>query len=316
VPLRYSLFGTFYNIGYIICQVPAMLLLSRPSLSRWFLPTMEVCWSVLTFAQSRLGSAASIYGTRFLLGVLETPVASGSLFILSSWYRPEELFKRAGVWYVSNNIGVMFGGYLQAAAYNNLNGVHGLAGWRWLFIIDGCISLPIALVGFLLFPGMPASGRPFWLTEAEHELGRRRVREAGVEAPRRLSTAVLRRLFCRWHWYVGTLAYIFFLSSSYPHGQMGLWLKDEAARHGTYTVPQINTIPTGAQGVSVVAAVLACSLCMVYPTWVIFTVVQSIFLFANICLMVWNIPVGLHCESIPALRSRTLSPLSCQVLGP
>ncbi|GKT92234.1 vitamin H transporter [Colletotrichum tofieldiae] len=41
-----------------------------------------------------------IYGTRFLLGVLETPVASGSLFILSSWYKPEELFKRAGLWYV------------------------------------------------------------------------------------------------------------------------------------------------------------------------------------------------------------------------
>ena len=61
---------------------------------------MEVLWSILTFAQSRLDGAASIYGTRFLLGVLETPVASGSLFILSSWYKPEELFKRAGLWYV------------------------------------------------------------------------------------------------------------------------------------------------------------------------------------------------------------------------
>jgi MFS family permease len=97
---RYSLFGTFYNVGYVITQVPAMLLLSRPRWSRWFLPGMEVAWSVLTFAQARLRSAADIYGTRFLLGVLETPVASGSLFILSSWYKPEELFKRAGLWYV------------------------------------------------------------------------------------------------------------------------------------------------------------------------------------------------------------------------
>jgi len=42
--------------------------------------------------------------------------------VLGSWYRPEEVFKRTGVWYVSNNIAVMFGGYLQAAAYKNLNG--------------------------------------------------------------------------------------------------------------------------------------------------------------------------------------------------
>lgn len=61
---------------------------------------MEVLWSVLTFAQARVNSSASIYATRLLLGILETPVASGSLFIMSSWYKPEELFKRAGVWYV------------------------------------------------------------------------------------------------------------------------------------------------------------------------------------------------------------------------
>jgi len=189
----------------------------------------------------------------------------------------------------------MFGGYMQAAAYKNLNGVHGLAGWRWLFIIDGCISLPIGLLGFFIFPGMPTSAKPWWLTTAQHELGQRRMREEGVEAPKKITMRMLRRIFCHWHWYVGVLAYVFFLSSSYPHGQMGLWLKDQASKFGTYSVPQINTIPTGAQGVSVVAAVLATSLCMVYPTWIVFTCVEAIFLFANICLLVWYIPTGLHC---------------------
>ncbi|KAF6819067.1 vitamin H transporter, partial [Colletotrichum musicola] len=294
---EYSMFQTFYNIGYIICQVPAMLLLSRPKYSRYFLPTMEVLWSILTFAQCKLQNASQIYGTRFLLGVLETPVASGSLFIMSSWYKPEELFKRAGLWYVSNNIGVMFGNYLQAAAYSNLNGVHGMAGWRWLFIIDGCISLPISIMGYFIFPGMPSSGKPWWLTQAEYELGQRRMRDVGVEEPKKITTRMLRRLFCHWHWYVGVLAYVLFLSGAYPHGQMNLWLKWQADKWGTYTVPQINTIPTGAQGVSVVAAILATSLCMVYPTWIIFQIVMAIVMFANICLMVWFIPHGLHFAS-------------------
>lgn len=98
---------------------------------------MEVLWSIVTFTQSQMRNERDIYGTRFLLGLLETPVASGTTYVLGSWYKPEEVFKRTGVWFVSNNIAVMFGGYLQAAAYKNLNGVGGMAGWRWLFIIDG-----------------------------------------------------------------------------------------------------------------------------------------------------------------------------------
>lgn len=313
---EYSLFGAFYNVGYIICQVPAMLILSRPRLSRYFLPTMEVLWSILTFAQSRLRSAADIYGTRFLLGLLETPVASGSLFIMSSWYKPEELFKRTGVWFVSNNIGVIMGGYLQAAAYTNLNGVGGMSGWRWLFVIDGCISLPLSVLGYFIFPGMPTSSKPWWMTEEQHAMGQRRMRDVGVEEPKRLSVKTFKTLLAnrRWQWYgLGVLAYVLFLSSSYPHGQMALWLKDQATKHGTYTVPQINTIPTGAQGVSVVTAVLATSLCMVYPTWAVFTAVQCLFLFANILLMVWYIPDGLKCRFKVYAPSRKHS--GCMQLG-
>lgn len=76
---------------------------------------------------------------------------------------------------------------------------------------------------------------------------------------------------------------------------MAIWLKDLTAKHpGAYTVPQINTIPTGAQGVSVFAALLATSLCMVYPLWSIFSIVQTIYIIANISLLVWNIPKGYH----------------------
>ena len=56
---------------------------------------------------------------------------------VGSWYKNEELFKRAGVWFMGNSLGSMFSGYLQAAAYRNLDGVYGRAGWRWLFIVQG-----------------------------------------------------------------------------------------------------------------------------------------------------------------------------------
>lgn len=204
---RYSLFGTFHNIGYLLCQVPSLLILSRPKLALWFLPTMEVLWSILTFAQSQIDSARSIFGARFMLGVLETPVASGSFYILSSWYRPSELFKRAGVWYVTNNLGGMIGGYLQAAAYTRLNGVNGMPGWRWLFIVDGCISLPLSILGFFLFPGIPESGKRWWLTQEEYLLARRRMQDEGVARSRRITMRMVKRIFKRWHFYVAVFSY-------------------------------------------------------------------------------------------------------------
>lgn len=81
---------------------------------------------------------------------------------------------------------------------------------------------------------------------------------------------------------------------------MALWLKDEAKQHGTYTVEQINLIPTGVQGVAIVTGVLATSLVMIYPMWIVFSVVTGLLLFANVCLLIWEIPLGLHCELLRA----------------
>lgn len=125
----YNLFGTFYNIGYLVLEIPSMMIISRPSLSRYYLPICETIWSVLTFIQCRNSSSQMIFGMRFLMGLFETPAATGSLYVLASWYRSDEVFKRAGVWYVSSNIGAAFGGYMQAAAYAGLNGKLGMAGW-------------------------------------------------------------------------------------------------------------------------------------------------------------------------------------------
>jgi hypothetical protein len=192
-----------------------------------------------------------------------------------------------------------------------------MAGWRWLFIIDGVISLPIALAGFFIFPGLPSSAKPWWLTPAEHKLARTRMVNAGVAPSKKLSWTVIRRTFTRWEFYLGVLCYTFFLSSSYPHGQMGIWLKDLAAKHkGAYTIPQINTIPTGAQGVSVFAALLATSLCMVYPLWSILSIVQTIYIVANISLLVWNIPKGWHCEYLQHQFSAAFCELGRTVYPP
>lgn len=140
---------------------------------------------------------------RFLVGMLEAPVFAGTHFILGSWYSGPELFRRAGAWFICNPLGSMASGYLQAAAYANLSGAGGLSGWRWLFVIDGVFTLPVALVGFLVFPGVPDSApRPFYLTEADVVLARARLARAGIRRPGRLGLDVFARTLRRWHIWV------------------------------------------------------------------------------------------------------------------
>jgi MFS transporter, ACS family, pantothenate transporter len=69
----------------------------------------------------------------------------------------------------------MFSGYLQAAVYKGLDGVHGLAGWRWLFIMCGVISVPCAFYGFFAVPDSPYSTKARWLSPAQVELAKARM---------------------------------------------------------------------------------------------------------------------------------------------
>lgn len=85
---------------------------------------------------------------------------------------------------------------------------------------------------------------------------------------------------------------ISFQCTTYIAGQMTLWLKAEG-----YSVEQINVYSSGVQAVAIVIGIVATNLVMVYPIWAIFCVIAGTLLFCNISLLVWDIPLGLHCES-------------------
>ncbi|KAL4793672.1 major facilitator superfamily domain-containing protein [Aspergillus venezuelensis] len=175
-----------YYSAYVLFQVSGMLLMSRPVLARWLLPSLEILWGICTFAQSRVTNVHQLYALRFLVGMFEAPVFAGTHFILGSWYSGPELFKRVGTWFLCNPLGTMVSGYLQAAAYTNLSGVAGMPGWRWLFIIDGIFTIPVALIGFLVFPGIPDSPEPFFITNRDVEIAKDRIKRANIRRPGRL----------------------------------------------------------------------------------------------------------------------------------
>ncbi|KAF2494610.1 allantoate permease [Lophium mytilinum] len=244
---------SIFTVGYVIGQIPANLLLTRVS-PRWVIPTLEVGWGVATICQSSVQSYQGLYALRFFVGLFESGFYPGIHYLLGSWYTPKELGKRAMVFWLAGAIGQLFSGFLQAAAYKNLNGVDGHSGWRWLFIIDGIITLPLAIMGFIFFPNLPQGGkRTWWTTEEEHVLSVKRMNAIGRAGKEPWTKAKFIRIFTSWHTYLLPMLYVLWNNGA-PQAAMGYWLKSFNHKPnpvpGTnFTVPQINNLPLVTSGV-------------------------------------------------------------------
>lgn len=106
-----------------------------------------LAWGLLTLGTGFVHNVTSIMVIRFFQAAIEASTFVGTHYVLGSWYKREEIGKRAAVFTSSGLAGSMFSGFLQGGIHRSLDGKHGLAGWRWLFIIDFLITVPIAIYG-------------------------------------------------------------------------------------------------------------------------------------------------------------------------
>ncbi|KAF3392712.1 Pantothenate transporter liz1, partial [Penicillium rolfsii] len=249
---------SIFTVGYVIGQIPCNLLLTRVS-PRWVIPTLEVGWGVAVICMSSVKSYKALYALRFLVSIFESGFYPGIHYMLGSWYTPREIGKRSMIFWLAGSIGQLFSGFLQAAVYTNLDGVLGRAGWRWLFIIDGIITLPLAVAGYLFFPTLPQGGKKtWWTTDEEHHLSIKRMQEIGRAGKEPWTKAKAKRIFSSWHTYLLPLLYIVW-NNGWPQVGMGFWLKSfnkkPAPLLGTsFSVPQINNLPLATTGIFIAMA--------------------------------------------------------------
>ncbi|KAF5549701.1 transporter [Fusarium napiforme] len=235
---------SIWTFGYVIGQIPSNLLLTRVS-PRWVIPSLEVGWGIATICTSSVQSYRSLYVLRFFVGFFESGFYPGIHYMLGSWYTPREIGKRAMLFWLAGSVGSMFSGFLQGAAYTNLNGVHGRAGWRWLFILDGLITIPLAIAGYFFFPNLPQDGRrTWWTTEEEHVLSVKRMQAIGRAGKQPWTKDRVKKVLSSWHTYHLPLLYILWNNGN-PQFAMGYWLKSfndqpPPVPGTSFTVPEIN----------------------------------------------------------------------------
>jgi ACS family pantothenate transporter-like MFS transporter len=184
-----------------------------------------------------------IMAIRFFQAMFEASTFVGTHYILGSWYTEKELGKRSGIFTASGLAGTMIGGFIQTGIHSSMDGLQGLSGWRWLFIIDGLITLPVALYGFLLFPDTPRNTKAPYLS-------------ADVSERTPISWNFLKHCFSTWYWYFFVILWILAgeTESFSTNALLALYMKSHPGGK-KYTVSQLNNYPTGVPAVGIVSTI-------------------------------------------------------------
>src|SRR5215467_14226941 len=176
----YALGASIFFLAYGLFEVPSNVILLRVGARRWIV-RIAISWGLLSCATMFARGPYSFYAIRFLLGIAEAGYFPGILFYLSRWF-PERRRARAISCFMlglplSNILGGPIGGALLG-----FDGRLGLAGWQWLFLIEGLPAIAFGLVALLMLTERPADAR--WLSSDEKAwLANKLAAEAARAAP-------------------------------------------------------------------------------------------------------------------------------------
>ncbi|TFK49343.1 allantoate permease [Heliocybe sulcata] len=168
----FNLGNSIFRIAFLCAELPSQLVSKRVGPDRW-IPTQMTLWSIVTVCQFWLTGRASFLVTRALLGAFGRFIPDLVLY-LSYYYTKTELpLRLAFFWMSSNACGVV----ASFIAYGvlHLRGTLGRAGWRWLFLIEGLLTLVIGIATFFMMPPSPTQTKTWfrpngWFTEREETI--------------------------------------------------------------------------------------------------------------------------------------------------
>jgi ACS family tartrate transporter-like MFS transporter len=156
--------GIFFA-GYALFEVPSNLILARVGARRWIARIM-VTWGIVSVLMMFVQGKWSFYLLRFTLGVAEAGFLPGIIYYLNQWF-PKAERARAISWFMvgiplSSVVGAPIAGALM-----ELDELHGLHGWQWLFMLEGLPAVLLGILTWFLLPDTPRDVR--WLSEVEKD---------------------------------------------------------------------------------------------------------------------------------------------------
>lgn len=286
--------GSYFTIGYAVALIPSQIMMLKVRPAVW-LASMELIWGVLTGLCATCTSVKQMYPLRFFIGLVEASSWPGMLTVLMNWYTPTELGTRAALFGAAGTAGNMFTGFMQAAIYTNMDGTHGIPGWKWLFIFNSIMTVLVALVGYFVIPNTPTNGGARWMTKEDVSLSQHRMDRIGRNTKNKFSFLDFKKTYLDYKFWVFALAYVPWawglLSTSY----FNLWLKSLKLPDGSqrYSVQQVNLIPLGGYAIQIVTMLLYARISdLTGKRWMVCVFQQLCGIFGCAVLAAWPSSLG------------------------
>ncbi|UIF87606.1 MFS transporter [Cupriavidus sp. UYPR2.512] len=203
--------GIFF-IGYVLFEIPSNLMLPRIGARKTF-SRILMLWGITSACMLFVRNVPMFYAMRFLLGIFEAGFAPGMIYYLSCWYGPQRMARAIAIVFLAGPLGGIVGGPVSAWLITALSGTGGLAGWQWMFLVEGLPCIVLGVLALYFVPNRPADAA--WLTEQEK---RQLANEIGSSAAHNHSfLAVARDVRV----YVLALAYFCIIAAIYA---ISFWL--------------------------------------------------------------------------------------------
>lgn len=160
----YGLGAGVFFIGYFFFEVPSNIIMHKVGPRRW-LTRILVTWGFLSASMMFVQGTTSFYAIRFLLGVAEAGFFPGIIYYLTRWFPAERRGRATSLFLLALPLSGLIGGPLSGWILRDTNGIAGLSGWQWMFLIEG---LPTVIAGFFLFHYLDDNvADAKWLTDVE-----------------------------------------------------------------------------------------------------------------------------------------------------
>lgn len=170
---------TIFYIAFLCAELPSQLISKKLGPDRW-IPIQMVTWSLVASMQAFMSGRGSFYTCRALLGLIEGGFIPDTILYLSYYYKGNELPRRLSYFWTSYQFTSIVGAFL-AYGILHMRGIDGLAGWRWLFALEGTLTGLIGIATYFYLPPSPTQtesrfrGRDGWFTEHEEKIMVNRV---------------------------------------------------------------------------------------------------------------------------------------------